>query len=235
MDMTDTIEPRSDQLNAEDLLTGPRTFTITDVRPGTEQQPVRVFLAEGPEGRPWIPAKTMRRLMVLGWGAESDAYIGKRITLYRDPDVRFGNDTPGGIRISHMSGIGRKPLVANLTATRGKRVPWTVDPIPDNAPAPSRTPGPLDHLVWAMNAAGIDRDPAARLAYCRGIVQRSIESAADMTAAELADVMAALQEEQRASDLMLSATDIASEQPYEPTEAEQAEAAEREMGRQNNG
>ena len=28
MDITETIAPRSDQLNAEDLLTGPRTFTV---------------------------------------------------------------------------------------------------------------------------------------------------------------------------------------------------------------
>jgi hypothetical protein len=233
MDMSGTIEPRSDQLNAEDLLTGPRTFTITDVRPGSEEQPVRVFLAEGPAGRPWIPAKTMRRLMVLGWGPESDAYIGKRVTLYRDPDVRFGKDTPGGIRISHMSGIGRKPLVANLTATRGKRVPWTVQPIPDDASAPSRTPGPLDHLVWAMNAARVDQTPDARLAYCRGIVQRDLKSAADLTEAELADVMAALKEQASAS--VPPVDDVASERPYELSEAELAEIAERELGEQNHG
>lgn len=233
MDMSGTIEPRSDQLNSDDLLVGPRTFTITDVRPGSEEQPVRVFLAEGPAGRPWIPAKTMRRLMVLGWGAESDAYIGKRVTLYRDPEVRFGKDTLGGIRISHMSGIGRKPLVANLTATRGKRVPWTVQPIADDAPAPSRTPGPLDQLVWAMNAAGVDQDKDARLAYCRGIVQRDLKDARDLTAPELARVMAALAEQ--TSDSVPPADDIASERPYELTEAELAEIAERELGERNDG
>jgi hypothetical protein len=195
MDMSGTIEPRSDQLNSEDLLIGPRTFTITDVRAGTEEQPVRVFLAEGPEGRPWIPAKTMRRLLVLAWGAESDAYIGKRVTLYRDPDVKFGRDTPGGIRISHMSGIGRKPLVAQLTITRGKRAPYTVEPLTDDAP-PAKVPGPLDRLVWAMNAAKIEKDD--RLEYCRQVVgrdaDRELTSAADMTPDEMARVVESLQD-----------------------------------------
>lgn len=192
MDMSSTIEPRSDQLNSEDLLIGPRTFTITDVRPGSEEQPVRVFLAEGPEGRPWIPAKTMRRLLVLAWGAESDAYVGKRVTLYRDPDIRFGKDTPGGIRISHMSGIGRKPLVAHLTITRGKRAPYTVEPLADDAPLPAKAPGPLDRLVWAMNAAKIEKDD--RLDYCTTIVQHPLKSAADLTPDEMAKVVESLQE-----------------------------------------
>jgi hypothetical protein len=192
MDLTKSIEPRSDQFNAEDLLTGPRTFTITDVRAGTEEQPVRVFLAEGPEGRPWIPAKTMRRLLVLAWGAESDAYIGKRVTLYRDPTIRFGPDTPGGIRISHMSGIGRKPLVAQLTEKRGKRVPYKVEPLPEDAPAPAKVPGPLDQLVWAMNAAKIPQ--VDRLDYCRRVLQFDVKDPRDLTPEQMASVVESLQE-----------------------------------------
>lgn len=192
MDISGTIEPRSDQLNADDLLIGPRTFTITDVRAGSEEQPVRVFLAEGPTGRPWIPAKTMRRLLVIAWGAESDAYIGKRITLYRDPDVRFGPDTPGGIRISHMGGIGRSPLVAQLTVKRGKRAPYKVEPLADDGPLPARVPGPLDQLVWAMNAAKVD--PGARLDFCRNVVERALGSAADLTPEEVDLVIASLNE-----------------------------------------
>ena len=54
--MTQSIAPKSDQLNAEDLLTGPRTFTITEVVEGNAEQPVNVHLAEMP-GRPWRPSK----------------------------------------------------------------------------------------------------------------------------------------------------------------------------------
>jgi hypothetical protein len=228
-DVTKAIEPKSDQMNAEDLLGGPRTFTITRVVVrDSPEQPISVWLAEFPQARPWKPAKTMSKLMALAWSPESDAWIGNRVTLYCDPDVKFGPAVMGGIRISHMSGIGRKPLTANLATTRGRRAPWTVEPIPDGAPAPSKTPGPLDQLVWAMNAAGIDQDPASRLAYCQEVLQADLRSAADMTAAQLAAVMAALKEQASAS--VPPADDIASERPYEPSEAELAEIAERELG-----
>ena len=217
MDMTKSIEPRSDQLNAEDLLSGPRTFTIADVREGSAEQRARVFLAEGPEGRPWIPNVTMCRLMVLGWGQESDDWHGKRVTLYRDPDVRFGRDQPGGIRISHMSGI-RKPLTANLTVTRGKREPYRVEPLTDDAP-PAKVPGPMDRLVWAMNAAKIPTDE--RLAYCRGIVQHPLKTAHDLTAAELAEVIAALAGHQPPAEAN-SAAGVPERDPAEPTDEEWA-------------
>jgi hypothetical protein len=213
-DVTKAIEPKSDQMNAEDLLGGARTFTITRVvvRESPEQ-PISVWLAEFPQARPWKPAKTMSKLMALAWTSESDRWVSQRVTLYCDPDVRFGPAVMGGIRISHMSGIGRKPLTANLATTRGKRAPYMVQPIPDGAATPAKAPGPLDQLVWAMNAAQIDHDPAARLAYCRDIVQRELKTAADLTAAELADVIASLTAEP--SDLDL-----------EPTDAERAAAAE---------
>lgn len=237
VDVSKAIEPKSDQMNAEDLLGGPRTFTVTRVAVrDSPDQPMSVWLAEFPQGRPWKPAKTMAKLMALAWTVESDNWVGKRVTLYTDEEVMFGPNKMGGIRISHMSGIGRRPLTANLAATRGRRVPWTVEPIADSAPAPSRTPGPMDQLVWAMNAAGVDHDPRARLAYCRGIVQADLSSAADMNPEQLAKVMAALADEtDQSSPSIPPAGDIASEQPYEPptgelTEEELAAIADRELG-----
>ena len=96
MDLTDSIAPKSDQLNAEDLLTGPRTFTIEKVAAGSIEQPVNVHLVEFP-GRPYRPSKSMRRLMVAAWGKESSVYAGRRLTLYRNPDIMFGKDKVGGI------------------------------------------------------------------------------------------------------------------------------------------
>lgn len=134
MDLTDTIAPRSDQLNAEDLLTGPRTFTIEKVTAGSVEQPVEIHLVEFP-GRPFKPSKTVRRILVAAWGSEADAYAGRRMTLYRDGTVRFGKDEVGGIRVSHLSHIDKRIQIA-LTVTRGKRAPFVVDPLPDDKPAP---------------------------------------------------------------------------------------------------
>ena len=127
MDMSQSIEPRSDQLNADDLIAGPITVKITAVTSGTAEQPVNVEIEEYP-GRSFKPSKSMRRVLVAAWGRDSGAYIGQQLTLYRDPDVTFGREKVGGIRISHMTGI-TAPLTVPLTVTRGKRRQFTVQPL----------------------------------------------------------------------------------------------------------
>jgi hypothetical protein len=134
MDLTDSIAPRSDQINAEDLLTGPRIITITDVQRGTAEQPVNILTAEFGPGRPYKPSKTMRRVLVAAWGKEASAYKGRRLMIYRDPEITFGRDKVGGIRISAMSDIDSRLSLA-LTVTRGKRAPFTVEPLPPETPA----------------------------------------------------------------------------------------------------
>jgi hypothetical protein len=47
----------------------------------------------------------MRRVLVAMWGAEASAYVGRSLTLFRDPDVKFGGMETGGIRISHATHI----------------------------------------------------------------------------------------------------------------------------------
>jgi hypothetical protein len=156
MDMAASIEPKSDQMNAEDLLSGPRTFTITDVRPGPgPDQPVWVYFAEFPQGRPFKPSKTVRRIMVVAWGLDTAVYIGKRMTLFRDPDVRFGGADVGGIRVSHMSGIER-PLKIQLAVTKGRRAPFVVEPLPA-APRPV-TEAPYAVVIRAWAGQGITRN-----------------------------------------------------------------------------
>ena len=129
MNLSSTIVPKSNQLNADDLITGPRTISIIDVKAGDSEQPVSIFY-EGDNGRPYKPGKSMRRVLVQIWGDDSKVYIGRRLTLYRDDSVRFGSDEVGGIRISHASHIAGKQTLA-LTVTRGKRKPYTVEPLPE--------------------------------------------------------------------------------------------------------
>jgi hypothetical protein len=187
VDMSKSIEPKSDQMNAEDLLAGPRTFTITDVRGGSDEQPIWVYVAEHPQ--PFKPSKTVRRLMVAAWGLEGAAYITHRMTLYRDPEIMFGPDKVGGIRVSHMSGLD-KPLELALTKTRGRRVRYVVLPLPDLPPSGPRPPT-MPELVAAFDAARIT-DPAERLAYCSDVVGRPLRTAKDLTYPEVADVIASL-------------------------------------------
>ena len=121
-----TIVPKSDQLNAEDLLTGPITVRITDVKQGAADQPVVVCI-DG-NRQPYKPCKTMRKVMVGLWSDRASTWIGKRLTLYADPNVKWGGVAVGGIRISHMSDIKEKTVLM-LTETRGKRAPVTILPL----------------------------------------------------------------------------------------------------------
>ncbi len=132
-DMRLVIVPKSDQQNADDFLGGSRTVTITrvEIRPGTEQ-PVSVFF-EGDNGKPYKPCKSMNRVMVTIWGADAKEYVGKSMTLYNDPSVKWGGMMVGGIRISHMSDLTEKREMA-LTATKGQRKIHVVHPLAKNAP-----------------------------------------------------------------------------------------------------
>lgn len=137
MDMTASIAPKSDQINADDLLSGPQTFTIERVTLGNAEQPFNFHL-EGLPGRPYRPSKSMRRVMVKAWGRDPELYVGHSLTLYCDPDVKFGGQVVGGIKISHMSHI-EGPFKLALTATRGKKSVHVVDVLTVAAPAPSVT------------------------------------------------------------------------------------------------
>lgn len=116
--LSDTITPKSDQLNADDLITGPITVQITSVSRGTtKEQPVWI----GINGRqPYKPCKTMRRVLILAWGDDGHKWVGRYITLYRDAQVKYGGVAVGGIKISHLSHI-KQNLEIMLTVSRGKK------------------------------------------------------------------------------------------------------------------
>jgi len=144
MNLNTTITPKSDQLNADDLISGPRTIKITSVDAGSADQPVSIHY-EGDKGRPFKPSKSMRRVLVCIWGSDSDAYIGRRLTIYRDAAVKWAGEPVGGIRISHASDLS-EPVSIALTETRGKRKPFKVEPL-----APEQFAAPLENLpdTWA--------------------------------------------------------------------------------------
>ena len=125
--MSTTIAPKSDQLNSDDLIPGAVTVTISKVTKGSAEQPVNIHLEEYP-GRPYRPSKSMRRVMVAAWGGPTEPYVGRKMTLYRNPEIKFGGDVVGGIEISHMSHLD-KPLVLAITATRGRKKKHTVQPL----------------------------------------------------------------------------------------------------------
>lgn len=150
-DMTSVIVPKSDQINADDLIAGPMTIRITGVTvKGGQEQPVSISF-EG-EKKVFRPCKSMCRVMVNAWGPDANKYIGKSLTLYRDPAVTWGALAVGGIRISHMTDIERDMVMA-LTEKKGSRKPFIVKPLRVEAPAEDKvTPGVM-MLIGRIDAA----------------------------------------------------------------------------------
>lgn len=130
--LRDTIQPKSDQLNADDLMGTTKTLTVTAVKRGdTVEQPVIVHY-EDEDGRPYKPCKSMRRVLVNVWGEDGRSWVGRAMTVYCDPEVKFGGVAVGGIRISHVSHIEKPEITMSLTVTKAKRKPFAVkrlDPV----------------------------------------------------------------------------------------------------------
>ena len=133
MDLSDTIKPKSDQLNADDLLVDDRTIKITAVKKMAGDQPVFISF-EGDDGKPWKPCLTVRRILIALWGKDGDSWVGKSLTIFRDPTVKYAGLEYGGIRVSHMSGLTKKATIV-LTTSQGKKKPFTVEPLGNVKPA----------------------------------------------------------------------------------------------------
>ena len=151
--MRKTVIPKSDQLNADDLIGRSLTIKITKVtgNPEDAAQPVAIHF-EGDNGKPYKPCKTMRRLMIFAWKHETKNYVGRSMTLYCDPEVQFGGMKVGGIRISHMSHIDRDLTVA-LTHAKAKKKAVTVQKLVVADAKPAAQPASPETLKAGTEAA----------------------------------------------------------------------------------
>jgi len=98
----------------------------------------------------------MRRVLAACWGTDATVWEGRRVRLYCDETVRFGNDVVGGTRISHLSHIDKRKSVP-LLVKRGKSATFTVEPLPD-APAADPNAALIDELKREWK----DADPERR-------------------------------------------------------------------------
>lgn len=118
--LRDTITPKSDQLNSDDLTNTTRVIRVTAVKRGSgKDQPISIEYA-AMDGRPYKPCKSMRRVLIAAWGEDGREWAGRSMKLYCDPEVKFGGVKVGGIRISQLSHM-EKEMKIMLTATRGKK------------------------------------------------------------------------------------------------------------------
>lgn len=125
IDVARAMQAKSDQLNAEDLLGGPRTIRIT----GGVEKEGRIRLSfEGDNGRPWVLSKTALRVLAACWGMDPGKWVGLSCTVYNDESVVYGGKEVGGIRVSHVEGIAATRSL-NLTVRRGQKKEHVIQPL----------------------------------------------------------------------------------------------------------
>lgn len=162
IDITRAMQAKSDQLNAEDLLGGPRTIKITG---GVEREGKIRLSFEGDNGRPWVLSKTAVRILAACWGMDPSKWIGLSCTVYNDESVVYGGKEVGGIRVSHVEGI-QAPRTLNLTVTRGKKKEHVIQPLTierqskadawrERLLAVTQSPDMTVDQAWAKVPAGI--------------------------------------------------------------------------------
>lgn len=126
VDIRAATKPKSDQLNYENFISGPQTFTVAKVTPGDRDHPVFVHMVECP-ATPYKPSKGMLKCLASpdGWGDKSIQWTGKAITLYGDPTVIYGGVEVGGIKVGALEGIA-SDYETLISARRGVRKPHLI-------------------------------------------------------------------------------------------------------------
>ncbi len=128
IDINRAMRPKSDQLNADDLIAGPRTIRINDVRQESGGEERIEIHYDGDDNRPWKPAKTALRVLAAIWGDNPEKWSGMHCTIFCDPTVTWAGVAVGGVRVSHMEGL-TQPRKMMLTKTRGKKAETIVQPL----------------------------------------------------------------------------------------------------------
>lgn len=164
MNMKKFIEPKSDQLNADDLIGGNRIIKITRVVVTDAAQQACAVYFEGDNGKPWKPSKGAGRVLVHAWGEDPKNYVGKWVELYRDPDAMYAGKKVGGIRVRSMSDIKED---FDFTETISKSVRKQIRILKLTPPKQAETkPEPTITLTTDQQQA-IDR--AATIAASKGV------------------------------------------------------------------
>lgn len=124
-------------------------------------------------GTGWVLNRTNILCLVEMWGTDTDAWVGKRVTLYR-ADVRVGAKMDVGIRIKGSPDI-TKEVTVMVKLPRRKPIPMTMHPTGSataalaTALAAATTVEALKH-AWSQHGTDSDADKdayKARLAQVR--------------------------------------------------------------------
>lgn len=154
------IEAQSDRIVADDLIAGPQTHVVARVEGAVQDGKKRLIVHLKDAEKPFMPCKGMARLLGHLWGPDAAKWVGNTMVIYRDPDVRFGADTLGGVRICAVSNIDKAVKVPIRTSQKSVKT-YDVAPIkiadqPPAAPQKSAAEWADEHIGAVQVSASID-------------------------------------------------------------------------------
>jgi len=122
------LAPKSDQLNADDLIVGNIVIVISKVTINLGSEQKIIINYQGDNGKPWKPSKGMGRVLTEILGGDPDKWVGETVELFRNKEIRFGKEKCGGIQIAGMSAV-RNVTTLLITTSKGKKSSITIQPI----------------------------------------------------------------------------------------------------------
>jgi hypothetical protein len=122
------LAPKSDQLNADDLIATNKTIVISGVNINLGSEQKIIINYHGDNGKPWKPSKGMGRVLTEILGGDPDQWTGQTVELFRNKEIRFGKEKCGGIQICGMSAVHNVTTLL-ITTSKGKKSSITINPI----------------------------------------------------------------------------------------------------------
>ena len=129
MHWLELAKPASEYFGGQDLPSLDAKITVTIKAYGVEiirtekgEEIKKGVLHFNESIKPWIVSKNKLTPIKNKYGSETDEWIGKKITLYFDPSIKFGGEVTGGVRAE----IPREALRKKCRITLKRGTPMTV-------------------------------------------------------------------------------------------------------------
>lgn len=129
-DFSDTVQAKSDQMNAIDFISGPQTYTVISAQKTNDpKQPISIMVSG--HKQPYKPSLGYRRILTAVWGMDGKTWAGKAFTLDLDESVVYAGKEVGGICVIAMSDMPEKGKAKRfkLATSRTKHKFVTIDPL----------------------------------------------------------------------------------------------------------
>lgn len=149
LDISDTLLASSNQMNAADIMGVEPVVQVRNVSKASDpKQPIVMEITGG--YKPFLPCKTVRRILAEAWGPDAGKWVGRWMQLYREPTVVYAGEEVGGLRLRALSDIPGGMTVKLKERKTGKPTEYRIAKL---TPPTAQQPAERDPLRVAIKSA----------------------------------------------------------------------------------